>query len=314
MADHQGSGGFVASRSLDVFVDPERAAELAAQITLLFRDHGSRESRAKARLAFLIDDWGVEKFRSALEERMGCELDRAGQSVQSTHQSDHLGVTPQRQLGLYAVGLAIPVGRITADQVVGLADLAERYGTSELRFTPGQNMIIPNVPDRSLPALLSEPLLEDLRPDPAPSIRGTVSCIGTHLCDLALTDTKGHALVAARHLEHLPTLKRPISINWSGCPASCGNHHLATIGLQGGKSRVNGEVTEVYQVFAGGQSGPMARQAAPVVNNVPAREIHTVIERLALAHASGQDVVAVGREIAAERGQVMPPGVAETVA
>jgi len=310
----QGSGGFVAARSIDVFVGPELAARLAAQITLLFRDHGARESRARARLAFLIDEWGVEAFRSALEERMGMELEHAGQSVQSTHQSDHLGVTPQAQLGRYAVGLAVPVGRITAEQVDRLADLAGRFGTGEIRITPGQNMIIPNVPDRALTTLLAEPLLAELRPDPSPSIRGTVSCIGTNLCDLALTDTKGHALEVARHLEHLPTLRRPISINWSGCPASCGNHHLATIGLQGGKSRVNGEVTEVYQVFAGGQSGPMARQSVPVVNDVPAREIHTVIERLALAHAGGQDPVAVGREIAAERGQAMTIEAAETVA
>jgi ferredoxin-nitrite reductase len=310
----QGSGGFVAARSLNVFVERELAAELAAQITLLFRDHGSRESRARARLAFLIDEWGVEKFRSALVERLGFELERAGQSVQSTHQSDHLGVTPQAQLGRYAVGLAVPVGRISAEQVDGLADLAESYGTGEIRITPGQNMVVPNVPDRLLTTLLSEPLLEELRPDPAPSTRGTVSCIGTNLCDLALTDTKGHALDVAHRLEMLPTLRRPISINWSGCPASCGNHHLATIGLQGGKSRMNGEVTEVYQVFAGGQSGPMARQAVPVVDTVPAAEIHTVIERLALAHAGGHDVVAVGREIAAERGQAMTPEAAETVA
>jgi ferredoxin-nitrite reductase len=141
-----------------------------------------------------------------------------------------------------------------------------------------------------------------------------VSCIGTNLCGLALTDTKGHALAVARHLERLPTLRRPISINWSGCPASCGNHHLATIGLQGGKSRVNGEVTEVYQVFAGGRSGPMARQSVPVVNNVPAADIHTVIERLALAHAGGHDVVAVGRDIAAERGQAVTSEAAGTVA
>jgi ferredoxin-nitrite reductase len=132
-----------------------------------------------------------------------------------------------------------------------------------------------------------------------------VSCTGIGLCDLALADTKTHALAVARRLERALPMMRPLSINWSGCPASCGNHHVADIGLQGGKARVGDEVVEVYQVFAGGRSGPGARPATPVLDKVPAAQVGDVIERLAQAHAAGGDLVAAGREIAAELGQAV---------
>src|SRR5207248_11318216 len=105
-----GSGGFTPARSLDVFVTPEEAAEVCAQITLLFRDHGPRETRSRARLAFLLEDWGLERFRAALEQRLGYPLERAGRDAQTAHHSDHLGVAPQRERGIYSVGLAVPVG------------------------------------------------------------------------------------------------------------------------------------------------------------------------------------------------------------
>ncbi len=299
----QGSGGFTAARALDAFVTCEQAAEVCAQITLLFRDHGPRESRSRARLAFLLDDWGVERFRAALEDRLGYALARAGRDAQTAHHSDHLGVAPQRERGRYSVGLAVPVGRLSAAQLRGAAALSERYGGGEVRFTPGQNLILTDVADSGLPALLAEPLLRELRADPSPAIRGTVSCTGIGLCDLALADTKTHALAVARRLERTLPMARPLAIHWSGCPAACGNHLLADIGLQGGKARVGDEVVEVYQVFVGGRAGVGARPATPVLDKVPAARVGEVIEHLARAHAVGHDLVAAGQELAAALGQ-----------
>lgn len=299
----QGSGGFTAARALDVFVTPDEAAELCAQITLIFRDHGSREARGRARLAFLVDDWGVERFRAELETRMGHPLESAGRDARNTYQADHVGVMPQRERGRYSVGLAVPVGRISAEQARGAADLADRYGRGQVRFTPGQNLILTDVPDCELRTLLDEPLLRELRADPAPSVRGTVACTGIGLCDLALTDTKVHALQVARRLERALPSGRPTSISWSGCPAACANHHTADIGLQGGKARFGDQVIEVYQVFVGGRAGIAARAATPVLTAVPATEVGTIVERLARAHAAGYDVIEAGREIADEMGQ-----------
>jgi ferredoxin-nitrite reductase len=120
------------------------------------------------------------------------------------------------------------------------------------------------------------------------------------LCDLALTDTKVHALAAARQLEHvLPASGRPISINWSGCPAGCGNHQAADIGLQGGKARIGDQVEEVYQIFVGGRLGPTARPGQQILSQVPAAEVPRILERLAIAHANGADLLDVGPAVAA---------------
>ncbi|HEY7060589.1 MAG TPA: ferredoxin--nitrite reductase [Chloroflexota bacterium] len=310
----QGSGGFTAARALDAFVTREQAAEVCAQVTLLFRDHGGREARSRARLAFLVDDWGVDRFRAALEERLGSALERAGRDAQTAHHSDHLGVAPQREQGRYSVGLAVPVGRLSAAQLREAAALSERYGRGEARFTSGQNVILTDVADVGLSALLAEPLLRELRADPSPAVRGTVSCTGIGLCDLALADTKTHALAVARRLERALPTARPMSINWSGCPASCGNHHLADVGLQGGKARVGDEVIEVYQVYVGGRSGLGARPATPVLDKVPAARVGDVIEQLARAHAAGHDLVAAGQELAAALGQGDGATAAETAA
>jgi ferredoxin-nitrite reductase len=299
----QGSGGYTPTQALDVFTRPEEAAEICATITEIFRDHGPRESRSRARMAFLVQDWGIGRIREEVERRLGRELEPAGRDARSAHHADHLGVSPQRERGVYSVGLAVPVGRLQAAHARAIADLADEYGRGEARLTPSQNVILTHVPDTRLTALLAEPLLSELRVDPAPAMRGTVSCIGIGLCDLAMTDTKGDAFRVARRLEATVPTGRSIAINWSGCPAACGSHHVADIGLQGGKARVGGQVAEVYQVFVGGKLGPGARGALPVLSAVPATQIDGVIERLVKAHAAGQDLVAVGREIAGERGE-----------
>ena len=193
-----------------------------------------------------------------------------------------------------------------------MACLAERYGSGEVRLTPGQNLILTHVPDTQLPDLLAEPLLRELRPDPSLAMRGTTACTGVGLCDLAMTDTKGDALKVAQRLERTLVLGRPIAINWSGCPAGCGNHHLADIGLQGAKARIDGEVREVYQAFAGGRAGRGARPATEVLNAIPAEELTDVVEQLVRAHEAGQDLVKAAVAIAAERET--PTEISETAA
>jgi ferredoxin-nitrite reductase len=297
-----GSGGFTPAQPVNAFVHLDEAAEVCCRIVEIFRDYGPRESRSQARLSFLLEDWGMERFREALEERLGRPLPEAGADARWLRQGDHVGVEPQKELGKYSVGLSVPVGRLTSDQTLAAANLADCYGAGEARLTPGQNLILTHVPDKRLAELLAEPLLQQLRPDPSLPLRGTVSCTGAGLCDLALTDTKRHALKVARQLEEMHLLERPIAINWSGCPAGCGNHQVADIGLQGGKARVGNEVIEVYQVFAGGRGGRAARPAAELLNGIPATEIADVVERLVEAHESGHDLVQAARQIALERG------------
>ncbi len=137
-----GSGGYRIAAPLDVFVRPEEAVEVACAVVGLFRDHGPREARNRARLAFLLEDWGPERFRQALEATLGRPLARAGFDERSGRRADHVGIFRQRQPTLSYVGLLVPVGRMTGDQLGEVARLAETYGAGEVRLSPDQNVIL----------------------------------------------------------------------------------------------------------------------------------------------------------------------------
>jgi NAD(P)H-dependent nitrite reductase large subunit len=282
-----GSGGFRAASALDVFVPPEEAAELCRHVTLIFRDHGSRAARNKARLAFLIDAWGVARFRAELRRRMGRPLLTAGTDQRGATTTDHLGIAAQRQIGLNCVGLAVPVGRISAEQLFDVARLAGSYGTGDVRLTIGQNLIVPNVPDEVLSRLRGEPLLADFPVDPPGVIRGLVSCTGIDYCHMALIETKELALKTARHLESRSPGGKMLTMHWSGCPAGCGNHTAADIGLLGKNARINGEIVDAVDVFVGGRSGPNARPGTKILEDVPCDELPQVLERL-IPYLSGK--------------------------
>lgn len=275
-----GSGGYRIASPLDLFVSPEEAAEICSHIVLIFRDHGFRESRTKARLAFLIDDWGVEKFRKELERRADRLLLQAGKDERLQKYTDHIGIFRQKQEGLNYAGLAVPVGRITTEQLLEVARLSELYGSGEIRITTGQNLIIPNVPDRQVGDLIEEPLLKDLRYDPSEVMRGLVSCTGIDYCHFALIETKELALKTSRYLEQKLGSTKPIRIHWSGCPAGCGNHAVADIGLLGKNIKVNGEVVDAVDVFVGGRSGPDAQQGKKLLEDVPCDLLPQVLEGL----------------------------------
>jgi ferredoxin-nitrite reductase len=276
----QGSGGPRFGTDLDAFVTPEEAAEVCAAIALIFRDHGSREARGRARLAFLVDEWGGERFRKELETRLGSPLTPAGRDARGTRTTDHVGIFRQREAGLNYVGLKTPVGRVTGDQLLELARLAERYGRGQLRFTPTQNVLIPHVPDTRLGELIQEPLLKALPYNPSEVQRGLVSCTGTDFCNLALIDTKTRAMALAREFERRLESARPLTVRWSGCPASCGNHHTADVGLQGCKVKVDGKIVDGVHVFVGGRGGRDPRAGQKIMEDVPCDDLPAVLDRL----------------------------------
>jgi ferredoxin-nitrite reductase len=288
----QGSGGYAPARPLNVFVRPEDAAELCGQIVRIFRDHGSREARTRARLAFLVEERGVAWFRAELQRRWGERLEKAGLDLRKPHHVDHLGLHPQRAVALatphkdrqklYAAGLLVPVGRLTTAQMRGVADLAERYGSGDIRLTVQQNLVIPNIPEERLGALTEEPLLKELPFDPSPVMRGLVTCVGSDYCHFALIETKGWAIEVARELERRTAGRKvaPLSIHWSGCPAGCGLHQVGTIGLQGCRSRVGGKVVDAAHVYVNGQSGPKARTASDLMYDVPCDQLADALEPL----------------------------------
>lgn len=275
-----GSGGYRIASPLDLFVTSQEAAAVCSHIVLIFRDHGARELRTKARLAFLIENWGVEKFRKELERRVDRPLASAGIDQRAPKHTDHIGVFRQKQAGLNYVGLAVPVGRMTSEQMLQVADLAENYGNGQLRLTVGQNIIIPNVPDSRIGELTSEPVLQELRYDPSEVMRGLVSCTGMDYCHFALIETKGWALKTARNLEAKLGKTQPLHMHWSGCPAGCGNHTAADIGLLGKNIKVNGEIVEAVDVFAGGSTGCEPNLPIKLLEDVPCEDLTEVVAGL----------------------------------
>ena len=275
-----GSGGYRVAAPLDVFVRPGEAAELCSAVVLIFRDHGPRDARNKVRLAFLLEDWGEATFREVLETRLGRALERAGADARLPKATDHVGVFRQKQATLNSVGLLVPVGRITGDQLIELARLASSYGTGEIRLTPDQNVIIANVPDAKVGNLTAEPLLKVLRYDPSEIMRGLVSCTGIEFCNLAVIETKSRALAVARALEAKVHHGKPVRVHWSGCPAGCGNHTVADIGLLGTKAKVDGKAVDAVDVFVGGSSGSHATQGIKLLENVPCDALPQVLEGL----------------------------------
>jgi ferredoxin-nitrite reductase len=268
-----GSGGFTIASPLDVFVPVSVAARVAAELVRIYRDHGPREARSKCRFAFLITEWGLPRLRQELAHRVEWELEPAGRDVRSTQHSDHLGITPQTQPGKRSVGLCVPMGRMNPDQMDALAWLSELYDNGEIRFTTGQNAIIPNVKEANLDSLLEEDLLQEFQYQPSNLRRAVVACTGTDYCNLAQIDTKGYAIALAAKLEEkLGDVSVPVSMNWSGCPAACGNHQASDIGFRGMKARIDGKMIDAVAIYTGGRTGPASVAGEEILELIPCDE------------------------------------------
>ena len=280
-----GSGGYRIASPLDIFVTPPEAVEVFRAITFVYRDCGYRESRNNARLAFLLDDWGEARFRKEVETRLGRALTPAGVDARKMSAQDHMGIYRQKQPGMNYVGLKVPVGRIKASDLKQIAELAERYGTGDIRISPTQTLIIPNVTDRKLGDLTEEPFLKKFAYNPSPILKGLVSCVGNDYCNLAVIETKSRALETAKALQaKLGDGVKPITMHWSGCPAGCGNHLVADIGLLGKKAKVNGQVVDAVDVYVGGRSGPDPKLAVKILEDVPCDKLPSVLEGLVPYH------------------------------
>ncbi len=268
-----GSGGFRVASPLNVFVEIFQAAAVVVELIKIYRDHGPREARSRCRFAFLIEEWGVRRLRAELVTRFGHELAFQGRDMRGSTHADHLGVSLQKHVGLSAVGLCIPIGRVNPDQLEELARLADVYGNGEVRLTTGQNAIISNVPSERVVGLLAEPLLKQLSPRPSPFVRGLVACVGTDYCNLALIETKSRAIALSEALHNkIGSGANPLTIHWSGCPAGCGNHQAADVGLRGFKARVDGKIVDAVAIYTGGRTGPHAVAGQEILETVPCDE------------------------------------------
>lgn len=276
--------------ALNAWVSPDDVVDVCKAVLLVYRNHGLRANRQKSRLMYLIDTWGIETFRSKLEEQLGRSLEFAAEHDEMTlNKRDHIGVYAQKQPGLNYVGLHVPIGRLYAHEMFELARMADVYGSGELRLTVEQNLIIPNVPSSRLDALLKEPLLQErFLVDPDPMSRWLVSCTGNQFCGFALIETKNRALALIKALEAELTVPRPVRIHWTGCPNSCGQPQVADIGLMGTKTRRNGQTLEAVDIWMGGKVGHKACLGERVRSAIPCDELLPVLRSLLIEQFEAQ--------------------------
>ncbi|HEX3436203.1 MAG TPA: nitrite/sulfite reductase [Pseudacidobacterium sp.] len=270
---------------IDAFIRPEQAVDVVKRVAEIFRDQQVlRESRDRARLKYLFmrEGWTAESFLHELEVRLGYELDPGVEEhAPEDILRDHVGIHSQRQPGLSYVGASVLRGRLSGDQLAAAADLAERYGSGELRATVMQNLLFINVPTENAGELTQELGRIGLPVEGSTFWRGGIACTGTEFCKLAITETKGFLRWLVEEMEErVPEFTEQLKLHVTGCPNGCGQHWVADIGLEGKKTKHEGKMVDAYYFCVGGAVGKHAAVARPVGYRVPATEVPAALERL----------------------------------
>jgi ferredoxin-nitrite reductase len=270
------------AHDLGVLVSPGELNQVIAAIVRVFIAHGNRKDRKHARLKHLLENWSLELYLAETEKILGRQLRRAPLEPAAFHYPgqklahSHIGVYPQKQGGLNYVGVAMPVGQITPKQMLRAAELAELYGSGEIRLTVWQNFIIPNVPDAYVETVRKALRRMGFGTEQSHLRGGLVACTGNSYCKYAQANTKGHALALADYLEKKLTLDQPINIHLTGCPHSCAQHYMGDIGLLATKARG----AEAYHVFIGGGFGAHQAVGRQVFSGIQFEELKQTLERM----------------------------------
>jgi ferredoxin-nitrite reductase len=278
------------ARETGVVVKPADATKVADAIVRVFIDHGDRIDRTKARLKYVIDRLGLDKVLELVEEKLGRKLDRVAPAALAPRppfdRTAHIGVHAQKQPDRNWIGVVLPVGRMTADQMRGLAQVARDFGDGDIRLTVWQNLIISGVRSEDIAA--AQARIEALGLSvSATSIRaGLVACTGNVGCKFAASDTKRHAEEIARWCESRVALDAPVNIHLTGCHHSCAQHYIGDIGLLACKVQTSedGDAVEGYHIHVGGGFGPDAAIAPEIYHDVKAEDAPRIVERMLKAY------------------------------
>jgi ferredoxin-nitrite reductase len=278
------------ARDTGVLVKPENATRVADAIVRVFIEHGDRTNRNKARLKYVLDAWGFEKFLGAVEEKLGAKLLRAEASAlkprPAANRLAHVGVHPQKQEGLSWIGVVLPVGKLDVHQMRGLAAIAREAGDGDIRLTVWQNLILSGVPVTKLLDVVKR--IEDLGLSAKPTaIRaGLVACTGSTGCKFAAANTKGTAEAIACHVESRLALDQPVNIHLTGCHHSCAQHYIGDIGLIGARVPVgdDGDTADGFHVVVGGGTGENAKIGRELWRDIRSEDCPAAVEKLLRAY------------------------------
>jgi ferredoxin-nitrite reductase len=266
------------ARDTGVILKVDEATRVADAIVRVFIAHGDRTNRNKARLKYVLDAWGFEKFLRAVEEELGQPLQRiAADAVAPRAAFDklaHIGVHPQKQPGLNWVGVALKLGRLSPEQIRGLAGLAHKFGDGDIRLTVWQNLLISGVADENVAAVTEAIDALGLATSVSPLRAGLVACTGATGCRFAAAHTKESADEIAAYCEANVAMDTPVNVHLTGCHHSCAQHYIGDIGLIGARVPVNdeGDTVDGFNVLIGGGYGPDATIARELFTNVKATD------------------------------------------
>ena len=279
------------ARDLGVLVRPDELLQVVTALVKVYIANGNRTDRKKARLKHLLDIWTLERYLAESEKLLGRKLLRS--ALDETRQfpleakldlpavsHSHVGVFPQKQAGLNYIGAAIPVGQISSKQILRVADLADNYGSGEIRLTVWQNFIIPNIPGAYVETVKKALVKMGLHWQQSNIRSGLIACTGNTYCKFSSTNTKGHALELADYLEKRFQLDQPLNIHLTGCPNSCAQHYMGDIGLLGTKAKVAGESLEGYHVFVGGGFGNNQAVGRQIFQGISFADLKPTLEKM----------------------------------
>jgi ferredoxin-nitrite reductase len=282
------------ARNTGVIVEPEQATKVADAIVRVFIETCDRTNRLKARLKYVLDNMGVDQFMIAVEEKLGCKLARVPvEAIAPRPIADrmaHIGVHKHKQEGLNWIGVALPVGKLSGEQMRGLARIAQDLGDSEIRLTVWQNLLLSGVHDENV-ALATAAIKKLGLAVEASNIRaGLIACTGNTGCKFAASDTKGHANAIGDWCDARVKLDTPLNIHLTGCHHSCAQHYISDIGLLAAKvpGASEDETVEGYHLYAGGGFGPDAEIGQEVYRDLNAENAPKAVERLLKAYLANR--------------------------
>jgi ferredoxin-nitrite reductase len=275
------------ARDLGIIVPPKDIVKAIVAIIRVYIKNGNRGDRKKARLKHLLDKWTMEQYLSETEKVLGTDLKRMALDPATIVYPcadlphSHIGAYPQKQKGLFYLGVALPVGQMTPSQIFRIADLAENYGSGEIRLTVWQNFIIPNISEAYLETVKKAVRKMGFDYQQSNIASGVIACTGNRYCKFSSTDTKGHALGLIKYLEKRVKLDEPVNIHFTGCPNSCAQHYMGDVGMLGAKTR---DGREAYHVFVGGGFGKNAACGRQIYQAFAIDELNVAVEKILRAY------------------------------
>jgi len=275
-----GHGDF--ARDTGLLAKPSEVVAVAAAMVRVFNENGDRTNRKKARLKYLLEKWGIEKFLAATQRKLAFPLIRLPLAACEPRRAEikhgWVGVYKQAQRGLNSIGLGLPVGRVSAKQMRALADLATSYGKGELRLTVWENIIVPHIPDAFVATACRSFQRLGFSTDANSLTSGIISCTGNKGCKYSSTDTKAHALALGKALGGAKlSIEQPVNLHFTGCPHSCAQHYCGDVGFLGAKL---GDGSEGYHVVLGGGMGREQGIAREIFRGVRAEEVPALTEKI----------------------------------